>query len=187
MGLDEDELPGLVTVWRKANPAIVKLWGDVETAAMNAVQEGTEETVGPLTYYVDGRRWLICRLPSGRELAYAQPRIQPDGRFGRMSLTYEGMNQETKRWGRIPTYGGKLVENAVQAIARDCLAETLMRCKDLRTVMHVHDELIIEVRDDLTESTECWVAEAMADPIPWAPGLPLRGDGFTTAFYRKED
>ena len=176
-----------VSAWRKANPKIVQLWGDVENAAMAAVHEGTEEKVGPLTFCCDGKRWLLCGLPSGRELAYAQPRIQPDGRFGRMSLTYEGMNQETKRWGRIPTYGGKLVENSVQAIARDCLSVALMRCKDLRPVMHVHDEIILDVPYALTEATESWVAEAMGDPIPWAPDLPLRGDGFTCAFYKKED
>ena len=185
MGLTEEELPGLVAAWRKANPKIVQLWADVQDAAITAVQDRCRTRVGRVSYFAESG-FLFAELPSGRKLAYARPKMQRDGRFERLSLTYEGIDDK-KQWGRIPTYGGKLVENLVQAIARDCLAEALLRCKDLCTVMHIHDEIVIEAKDELVESTESWICEAMDSPISWAPGLPLRGDGFTAPFYKKDD
>lgn len=114
--------------------------------------------------------------------------IQPDGKFDRESLTYEGMNQETRKWMRLPTYGGKLVENNTQAIARDCLAEALLRLDKAgyKTVMHVHDEAVIELGPNGTGSLDK-VNLIMGQPMPWAPDLPLRGDGFECDFYKKDD
>lgn len=147
MGFTEDELPELVKAWRKANPSIVKLWWDVEAAAIKAVKEKTvvKMQYGLTFHYTKGI--LFATLPSGRSLAYVRPRIGINERFGKEQLTYEGMEQSTKQWGRIPTFGGKLAENCVQAIARDCLAVSLLRLHEAgyKINFHVHDEVILEV------------------------------------------
>lgn len=186
MGLDADELPDLVTAWRKANPKITKFWWDVDRAAMTAV--GDHRTIkiqyGITFSYQDG--FLFIKLPSGRKLAYVKPQII-EGKFGRPALTYEGMDQIKKTWERIDTYGPKLVENIVQAVARDCLAVNMSRLDDsgYDIRMHVHDEVILDVQKANSEAlTE--VNKIMSQPIVWAPGLPLRADGYETEFYKKD-
>lgn len=185
MGLTEEELPGLVTTWRQANPAIVRLWQDVENAALTAVREKRPVLIqyGVVFTYESGI--LFIRLPSGRRLAYVKPKIEVEERFNKMGLTYEGYEQG--KWGRLRTYGGKLVENIVQATARDCLAEAMLRldAADYRIVMHVHDEAVLEVPENNSCALED-ACEIMARPIEWAPGLPLRADGFECNYYRKD-
>jgi len=185
MGLKEEDLPELVSAWRKSNQNIVKLWHDVESAAIKAVKEKTvvKMQYGLKFYYKSGV--LFIRLPSGRNLAYIRPRIEIDERFHKEMLTYEG-NEQGSKWGRISTYGGKLVENIVQTIARDCLAEAMLRLDEAgyRIVFHVHDEVVLEVPNDFGSIDE--VKEIMGRSIDWAPGLPLRADGFETKFYKKD-
>ena len=140
MGLKEEELPEIIDSWREANPKIVQYWWDTEKAAMTAYKTGERQEVGKIAFeFYSGTLWMV--LPSGRRLAYLKPRQQPN-RFGRMSLTYEGMGQNHK-WSRQETYSGRLVENATQAIARDILAESMDRisAEDLNIVAHVHDEV----------------------------------------------
>lgn len=186
MGVEEHELQGLVNAWRQANPAIVRLWAEVQKAAVKAINENT---LVPIKHGVS----IDCRgsvmyinLPSGRFLTYLQPRIG-ENQFGNRSIQYEGMNQTTKQWQTTDAYGGKLVENIIQAIARDCLAETLVRLEKNKfpVVFHVHDEAIIEMskHDSRTLDEVC---ELMGQPIDWAPGLPLRADGYTTDYYKKD-
>lgn len=190
MGLTEDELPGLVTAWRNSNPNIVQLWRDAERAAVKAVREKTTAKVKMGASYTYERGMLFANLPSGRRLAYVRPQMKQHPTMDKQSLTYEGMDQTTKQWRQIPTYGGKLVENMVQAIARDCLATALMRMDEngYAIEMHVHDEAVIAVPD--TGATEAALEKAcalMGQPIVWAPGLPLRADGFVCQYYKKDD
>ena len=183
MGLTKEELPELVSAWRKSNSNIVKLWWDIERAAITAVKDKTVVTMqyGLKFYYKGGV--LFIRLPSGRNLAYVRPRIEIDERFNKDKLTYEGI--EGNKWGRISTYGGKLTENIIQAIARDCLAEALLRLDKAgyKIVFHVHDEVILDVPKDAGSLEE--VEEIMGLPIPWAPGLPLEAEAFETDYYKK--
>lgn len=129
---------------------------------------------------------LLVQLPSGRYLSYPRPYIG-ENRFGAKSICYEGLSQTTKQWGKQETYGGKLVENIVQAIARDCLALTILRLEKAGypIVFHVHDEVIIEVAKDSNQTLES-VKEIFKEPIPWAEGLPLKGDGYLTDYYLKD-
>jgi len=185
MGLTEEELPGLVTTWRQANPAIVRLWQDVENAALTAVREKRPVLIqyGVVFTYESGI--LFIRLPSGRRLAYVKPKIEVEERFNKKGLTYEGYEQG--KWSRLKTYGGKLVENIIQATARDCLAKALLRLDAAmyKIVMHVHDEAVLEVPENNSCALED-ACEIMARPIEWAPGLPLRADGFECNYYRKD-
>lgn len=186
MGLTEDELPELVSAWRDANPNIVKLWWAIEAAAIKAVKEKAVEKMqyGLTFHYSKGI--LFIKLPSGRSLAYVRPRIGVDERFGKEQLTYEGTEQGSKQWGRIPTYGGKLTENIIQAIARDCLAVSMLRLDEAgyHINFHVHDEVVLDVPIG-TGSMED-VEESMGQPIEWAPGLPLGADSFETFYYKKD-
>lgn len=186
MGLSEDELPELVKAWRESNPNIVKLWWDVEAAAIKAVKEKTVVKMQYGLTFHHTKGILFATLPSGRSLAYVRPRIGIDERFGKEQLTYEGMEQSTKQWGRIPTFGGKLAENCVQAIARDCLAVSLLRLHEAgyKINFHVHDEVILEVPNGQGSLDE--VCSIMSQPIKWAPGLPLGADGFECQFYKKD-
>jgi len=185
MGLTEEELPGLVTTWRQANPAIVQYWSDVESAALEAVRGKTTTGLprGLAFSYESGI--LFIRLPSGRRLAYVKPKIEVEERFNKKGLTYEGYEQG--KWSRLKTYGGKLVENIIQATARDCLAEAmlLLDAAGYRIVMHVHDEVVMEVPNNDPHALED-ACEIMGQPIEWAPGLPLRADGFECNYYRKD-
>lgn len=182
MGLTPEELPPLVKAWRKANLAITDFWWAVGNAAIAAVtNKETTETHGIIFTAEQG--FLFIQLPSGRRLAYARPRIETD-RYGRPGLTYEGIDQGRKTWGRVDTYGPKLVENIVQAISRDLLANAMLMLEEhgYRIVMHVHDEVIIEASDGSLAEVE----EIMCQTPRWAAGLPQRADGYECEFYRKE-
>lgn len=185
--IPEEELQGIVDAWRAANPTIPKLWRTCEMAAKTAIREHRTVRIrhGIAFSYVNGN--LFVKLPSGRKLCYWGTRLRQDDMTGRESIVYMGVNQTTKQWQETETYGGKLVENIVQATARDCLAVAMTRVAALgyKIVMHVHDEMIVDVpisdKDALTVINKC-----MADPIDWAPGLPLKGDGYETPFYMKD-
>lgn len=183
MGLAEEELPPLVRQWREANPHIIRLWAQVEDAAMTAVREKARVRLGRLTFHCRSGM-LFITLPSGRKLCYVKPRIQTN-RFGRDGLTYEGVG-EGKKWTRIETFGGKLTENIVQATARDLLAEAMLRLRDagFEIVMHVHDEAVLEV--PIGHSSVDEVCALMAEAPAWADGLPLRADGYECRFYQKD-
>ena len=183
MGLAEEELPPLVRQWREANPHIIRLWAQVENAAMTAVREKARVRLGRITFHCRSGM-LFITLPSGRKLCYVKPRIQTN-RFGGDGLTYEGVG-EGKKWTRIETFGGKLTENIVQATARDLLAEAMLRLRDagLEIVMHVHDEAVLEVPIGHSGVEE--VCALMAEAPTWADGLPLRADGYECRFYQKD-
>ena len=183
MGLAEEELPLLVRQWREANPHIIRLWAQVENAAMTAVREKARVRLGRLTFHCRSGM-LFITLPSGRKLCYVKPRIQTN-RFGGDGLTYEGVG-EGKKWTRIETFGGKLTENIVQATARDLLAEAMLRLRDagFEIVMHVHDEAVLEV--PIGHSGVDEVCALMAEAPAWADGLPLRADGYECRFYQKD-
>ena len=186
-GLKEHELQPLVNAWRSANPAIVQCWADVNEAAINAVDTGQVCGVGHSVSFYVKRGVLFMQLPSGRCLAYTRPKLKP-GKFGGQALTYEGIIQTNNQWGRMDTYGGKLVENAVQAIARDCLAHAMLAVHKAgyKIVAHVHDEIIMEVPEGFGSlySLEDACAK-MSKEIPWAKGLPLDADGFEGKYYKK--
>ena len=181
--IPDEELQSVVDQWRQANPKIVKLWRTYEAAAKTAIEERRTIRLrcGVAYSYENGN--LFAKLPNGRRLCYWHARIREDD--GR--IYYMGVNQETKRWGEAETYGGKLVENVVQATARDCLAEAMQRVTAMgyRIVMHVHDEMIVDAPADDWEAL-ARINAAMSDPIPWALGLPLKGDGYTCDFYKKD-
>ena len=186
MGLTEEELPELASAWREANPNIVKLWWGIEAAAIKAVKEKVvvKMQYGLTFHYAKGI--LLIKLPSGRSLAYVRPRIGVDERFGKEQLTYEGTEQGSKQWGRIPTYGGKLTENIIQAIARDCLGVSMLRLDEAgyQINFHVHDEVILDVPIGTGSMGE--VEKVLGQPIDWAPGLPLGADSFETDYYKKD-
>lgn len=191
MGIPEDELPDIVHRWRASNRRIQDLWYSVENAAIDTVKTGRGNSVRGLVFRIEGnqdRYFMTIQLPSGRKLFYAQPKLGQN-RFGRESLQYLGMNQTTKKWESVETYGGKLVENCVQAVARDCLAENINRLENagFPVVFHVHDEVIIE--KELMEPPEDELEKVcgiMRQPIQWAPELPLNADGWTGNYYTKD-
>lgn len=183
MGLVQEELPPLVSAWRKANPHITQFWWDVDAAAIKAVTEKKQTRAGRISFeYKSGI--LFAELPSGRRLAYVKPRMAVN-KFGRNGLTYEGIGENGK-WCRIETYGPKLVENIVQGTARDILAEAMLglKKKGFAIVMHVHDEAVLEVPEGISSVEE--VCGIMAEQPRWAEGLPLRADGYECAFYQKD-
>ena len=182
MGVQEEELKPLVDVWRYSNPAIVRLWWDVDKAATACVRERTEaETHGVRFAYQSGI--LFITLPSGRRLAYVKPRMGVN-RYGAESVTYEGVGEQ-KKWLRLESYGPKFVENIIQATARDILAETMLRLDEAgyRIVMHIHDEVVIEAPDTTSLEDVC---EIMGRTPAWADGLLLRADGYVCDFYKKD-
>lgn len=185
--IPEDELQSVVDQWRQANSNSVKLWRTCELAARTAIEEHrTVRLKNGLAFgYINGN--LFIKLPGGRKLCYWNTRLKLDPRDGREHIVYMGVNQETKQWGETETYGGKLVENIVQATARDCLAISMQRVAALgyNIVMHVHDEIIVDCPVEDTGAMER-INACMAEPIPWAPGLPLKGDGYETPFYMKD-
>ena len=185
-GIAEEELPGLVKQWRDANPNIVKLWYATEEAAVTAVSEKTTVKLAHGVQYRYESGMLFADLPSGRSLAYVNPRIKPEPKFKKDGLVFDGMDQVKKKWMSHRTYGGRLVENLVQAIARDCLAESMMRidAEGYKIAMHVHDEVVLDVPIG-TGSLE-HITAVMGKPISWAPGLPLRAAGFECNFYMKD-
>lgn len=185
--IPEDELQSVVDQWREANPKVVKLWRTCELAAKTAIQEHRTVRLAHGIAFSYINRNLFIQLPSSRKLCYWDTRLKQDDYTGRLSITYMGVNQETKQWGETETYGGKLVENIVQATARDCLAVAMTRVSDLgyKIVMHVHDEMIVDVPNTDTEAPGR-INAIMAQPIDWAEGLPLKGDTYETPFYKKD-
>ena len=178
--MSDAELKQIVTDWRTASPHIVQLWWDVENAAIKAVRDKTEtETHGIHFSYESG--FLFIRLLSGRRLAYVKPRIEPN-RFGGDSITYEGIGTNRK-WERLETYSGKLVENIVQATARDLLFYSIQTLSQYFIVGHIHDEMIIECPKDTKLEEIC---QQMARTPDWAKGLLLRADGYECSFYKKD-
>lgn len=190
MGLTEAELPDIVNRWRDANKRIRDLWYSMEAAAVQVIQTG--QPVGlrslVLAREMDAGNnldFLTIRLPSGRKLYYAHPSLGQN-QWGEPSITYMGMDQTTKKWKLIETYGGKLVENCVQAIARDCLAEAIERLEaaNYPVVFHVHDEVVVECTAERASLDD--IAAIMGQPVSWAPDLPLGADGWVGAFYKKD-
>lgn len=189
-GLTEEELPDIVGKWRAANKRIVDLWKKLEISALTAVREGIPISANKGIVFrleaSEGLSFLTIKLPSGRKLFYPSPHIK-ENEWGRDSLAYYGTSQESKKWGVIPTYGGKLTENIVQAIARDCLAEALLRVHQAgyQTVMHIHDEVVLDVPVEYADLAA--VCDIMGQPIVWADGLLLKADGFVSDYYKKDD
>ena len=191
MGLTEEELPEIVSRWRKANPRIVDFWQKVENAALYVMN--TARPVGldhgilfaRESNPVDGSDFLTITLPSGRKLFYPSPHLAVNA-FDRQALHYR--TQVGANWGTNSTYGGKLTENITQAVARDCLTAAITRLTDAgyRIVMHVHDEVVIEIDELDAEETLAEVNAFMGDPLPWAPGLHLTAAGFTSKYYMKD-
>ena len=189
MGLAEEELPDIVQRWRNANPRIRDLWYAVEQAALTTMQTAQPQGINGLIFRYEGelmygQSFLTVHLPSGRKLFYPKPFLK-ENQFGKMAIHYYTVGQQTKKWEVASTYGGKMTENIVQAIARDCLAETLRRIGQLglQVVFHVHDEVIIDAPMEVTVEQIC---DLMAEPISWAPGLLLKGAGFESSYYMKD-
>ena len=183
-GIPEDELPGIVRRWRKANQNIVRFWYEVEEAAIGAVQ-GRPATLDHGIHFECEAGYLFITLPSGRRLAYYRPELKPEPQFEKLGLTYLGTGQN-KQWVRQKSYGGKLVENITQATARDCLRDAMAALDKAgyRIVFHVHDEVIADMPQ--SEGSLKDMQEIMGRPLPWAPGLPLRAAGFEASFYMKD-
>lgn len=180
MGLTEDEMQSIVTQWRAASPTIPRLWRDTENAAKRALERpGTTQRIPCGAWYERDKDALRCGLPSGRTLTYWGARLEGG------KITFMGQNQNTRKWEKTDTWGGKLVENIVQAYARDCLAVALLRldAAGYKIIFHVHDEIIAEAPDGSRWED---MAAIMGQPIDWAPGLLLRAEGYSTKFYMKD-
>lgn len=197
--LSDDEVKGIVDRWRETNSMIRDLWNIVDSAAVTVITNGGAQTIRSETTdavitlaceldVVTGTRYMTILLPSGRKLYYPSPEIGVN-RWGNPSVSYMGQNQTTKRWERVETYGGKLVENIVQAIARDCLAIAIenLEAQGLHVVFHIHDEVVIDTpawadNDTMLDT----VTKIMTKPIPWAQALPLNADGWVDKFFKKD-
>lgn len=189
MGLTDDEMADIVKRWRATSKRIVELWYALENASVEVIESGKPQTVKCVTLarefdLIYGQDFLTITLPSGRKLFYPKPHLK-ENQFGQMQMHYMGVNQTTKKWEEISCYGGKLTENIVQAIARDCLAETLLRvkAKGWPIVFHVHDEVILDVPKSV-ELEE--VIKTMTEEINWCKGLILKAAGFTGNYYMKD-
>ena len=190
MGIPEDDLPDIVSRWRDSNKRIVDLWYSLESAAVSVIQTGHPAGVRGLMLaremdIENGLDFLTITLPSRRKLYYAKPSLGENS-WGRPSILYYGVNQTTKQWTQLETYGGKLVENCVQAIARDCLAIAIERLEaaGFPVVFHIHDEVVVDCPAEKADLDE--VVRLMSLPIPWAPDLPLNADGWVGDFFRKD-
>lgn len=181
MGLAEHELQPLVDAWRAANPNIVDLWAQINSAAIDTISTRQPTRVGPLTFSVESGIFFI-ELPSGRRLAYVKPRLG-ENRFGGTSILYDGV-ATGRKWSTLETYGGKLAENIVQVIARDLLVYSMHQVAEAghRIVMHVHDEIVVETATASVEE----ICVLMATAPEWAAGLPLAADEYGCEFYRKD-
>lgn len=187
MGLTEEELQPLVDTWRLSNPKIVQFWYDTENKVIEAIENRTTVRINKYLRVIYRSGMLFIELPSGRQLAYPKPKIVEHDKFpGKKKIIYQVINENTYQWGEVDTYGGKLVENIVQATARDCLAHSMLKLDKLgyRIVMHVHDEIVIEIEENRDELEK--VCDIMGEEIPWAPGLPLRADGYECSYYQKD-
>lgn len=189
MGLTKEELPDIVTRWREANKMITSLWYETEYAALDVVMTGIPKRIAKDRIEIaleedSWQRFMTVKLPSGRKLYYALPTIQ-DNRFGKQAVHYYDVNGATKKWEATSTYGGRLVENIVQAVARDCLAVSLnrVRARGWRVVFHVHDEIVLDAPREVTVGGVC---DLMSEPIEWAPGLVLKAAGFESDYYKKD-
>lgn len=191
-GVPDSEVLELVYQWRDKSPAIVTFWYQVEAAAMETVKSGRTAMIrdGSIVFAreMDPENdldFMTIRLPNGRKLYYAKPHMGVN-RFGRPAICYYGMNQQTKKWETVETYGGKLVENITQAVARDCLAETVERLEaaGYPVVFHIHDEVVIDARPGRNKLED--VVEIMRQVPSWAPGLPLNADGWVNPFFKKD-
>lgn len=197
--LSDDEVKGIVDRWRETNSMIRDLWNIVDSAAITVITNGGAQTIRSKTTdavitlaceldVITGTRYMTILLPSGRKLYYPSPEIGVN-RWGNPSVSYMGQNQTTKRWERVETYGGKLVENIVQAIARDCLAIAIenLESQGLHVVFHIHDEVVIDTPAWADEDTMLdTVTKIMTKPIPWAQALPLNADGWVDKFFKKD-
>lgn len=197
--LSDDEVKGIVDRWRETNSKIRDLWNIVDSAAVTVITNGGAQTIRSETTdavitlaceldVITGTRYMTILLPSGRKLYYPSPEIGVN-RWGNPSVSYMGQNQTTKRWERVETYGGKLVENIVQAIARDCLAIAIenLEAQGLHIVFHIHDEVVIDTPAWADEDTMLdTVTKIMTKPIPWAQMLPLNADGWVDKFFKKD-
>lgn len=180
MGLQEDELPALVSAWRQANPKIVQFWWAVDRAVMDAVSKKTTTKTHGIVFSARSGM-LFITLPSGRQLAYVKPKIG-ENKFGGSCITYEGVGG-TKKWERLESYGPKFVENIVQATSRDILCYAMQTLRYCSIVMHIHDEVVIEADRRMSLQAVC---DQMGRTPPWANGLQLRADGYETDFYKKD-
>lgn len=197
--LSDDEVKGIVDRWRETNSMIRDLWNIVDSAAITVITNGGAQTIRSETTdaiitlaceldVITGTRYMTILLPSGRKLYYPSPEIGVN-RWGNPSVSYTGQNQTTKRWEKVETYGGKLVENIVQAIARDCLAIAIenLEAQGLHVVFHIHDEVVIDTPAWADEDTMLeTVTKIMTKPIPWAQMLPLNADGWVDKFFKKD-
>ena len=190
MGIPEEDLPDIVTRWRDANKMIVDLWYSLESAAVSVIQTGAPAGVRGLILAREfdiehNLDFLTITLPSKRKLYYARPELGAN-QWGRPSILYRGVNQTTKQWTQLETYDGKLVENVVQAIARDCLAAAIEHLEEagFPVVFHVHDEVVIDCPESKADLDA--VVQIMTQPIPWAVDLPLNADGWVGDFFKKD-
>lgn len=189
MGLSDDELKDIVYRWRASNTRIYDLWQQLGQAAAYVIENETATQVKGLILakehdIISGLEFMTIRLPSGRKLYYASPGITLS-KWGTAAISYKGVNQTTRKWETQESYGGKLVENVTQAIARDCLAESLLRVEKAgyKTVMHIHDEIVVEADKSVTVDEIC---NLMGESIPWAKDLLLKADGFESSYYKKD-
>lgn len=193
MGIPEEDLPDIVSRWRDANKRIRDLWYKVDAAAVQVITQGGSVGVNSIVLAHEwdanqGTDYMTITLPSGRKLFYNAPQIGVN-QWGNPSISYMGMDQTTKKWKRIETYGGKLVENCVQAIARDCLAQAIehLEAESLPVIFHIHDEVVIDIKPWASDKEMlAKTVEIMSRPIPWAPGLPLGADGWVGKFFKKD-
>lgn len=188
MGIPEEDLPDIVRLWRESNPRIRDLWYSVERAALETVRTCRQTGVRGLVFsreWDDYNDFLTILLPSGRKLYYAKPHLTTDDR-GRDKLLYWGMNQTSHKWMELETYGGKLVENCVQAIARDCLAEAITHLEErgFPVVFHIHDEVVIDAPEDRADLEA--VKKILSEPVPWAMGLPLNAECWVGEYFTKD-
>ena len=190
MGIPESDLPDIVSRWRESNKRIVDLWYSLESAAVSVIESGSPAGVRNLILMremdpANGLDYLTITLPSKRKLYYAHPSLTTN-EWNKPSILYYGTNQTTKQWTQLETYGGKLVENVVQAIARDCLALAIenLEAAGFPVVFHVHDEVVIDIPQEKADLDE--VVRLMTMPIPWAPDLPLNADGWVGDFFKKD-
>lgn len=189
MGLTDTEMKDIVSRWRLKSSKIVKLWADIEKASIYALKTGKKVVLSDnkgVNVSFDGL-FLIIELPSGRGLYYYKPKIEYND-YGKELIVYQGLNQVTKKWESVDIYGGKFVENIVQAIARDILANAIMNVdsQGYKIVMHVHDELVVDIPEFDSKKSLEKINNIMCNPPHWALDLPLKADGYLTKFYKKD-
>ena len=191
MGLGEEELPDIVSRWRNANKNIVSLWYEIEANSIAVMEDGYSRSFRGLTFsrevdIIYGQDFFVITLPSKRKLYYPKPFLK-ENKFGKQALHYYSVNQTTRKWSIDSTYGGKLTENIVQAIARDCLAVSMKRVSEFYPeadiLMHIHDEIVMDSPSNITVAEVC---NLMGEPIEWAPELILRAAGFESKYYMKD-